>query len=95
LRCKYNIIPKFLNPTDEIPAIDIVASYDAQGKTYLNFIDQEGRLWKGLLDDFVVIRNYPDAEDMDDFERLKREVKENEAKISKNRNKTRADPTIA
>lgn len=89
---KYNVIPKFTSPTQELFAIDLVASHDGQGHTYLNFIDAEGRLWKGLLDDFVVIRNYPTKEDMEDFERLKREVEENESQLRKN--KTQYNPMV-
>lgn len=73
---KYSVIPRFWNESGrcEIPTIDIVASFNkATGVQYLNFIDVQGRLWKGREDDFIVIRNFPTKEDIEDFSRLKRE----------------------
>lgn len=78
---KYNIVPKFCNPSIEVAAKEIVASYDASGNTHINFIDEDGRLWKGLINDFVIIKNLPDQTDMDDFFRMKKEADEMHDKI--------------
>jgi hypothetical protein len=79
---KYSIIVKCLNPSTEVGCTDLVASYDNQN-TYLNFLDDTGRLWKGIISEFIVIRNYPTNEDLDDFYRLKNEAIEFEKKQKK------------
>lgn len=72
---KYSIVPVRFTPTQEIGADDIVGSVNKlSGKTYLNFIDTNGRLWKGAEEEFVVIRNFPTEEDFADFARLKKET---------------------
>lgn len=85
---KYCIVPVFWNNVEkpfEIEVIDIVASYDNTGKVYLNFIDTDGRMWKGGLEQFVVIKNLPDKEDIEDFQRMKRESEEAKKDILKKR----------
>ena len=75
--CKYNIIPIKFTPTQEIGVDEVVGSYNkVTGKQYINFIDENGRMWKGLEDDFIVIRNVPTEEDLMDFARLKKETVE-------------------
>lgn len=73
---KYSMVPRFAGRMIEIGAIDYVASFDPTGRNHLNFIDDDGRLWKGLLDDFVIIKNFPVQEDIEDFRRLKKEADE-------------------
>jgi hypothetical protein len=89
---KYSIIVKCLNPSTEVGCTDMIASCDAQN-TYLNFLDDTGRLWKGIISEFIVIRNYPTKEDLDDFYRLKNEAIEFEKK-QKIKEKTKSDDFI-
>lgn len=72
---KYSIIPIRFSPTQEVGVDELVGSVNKlSGKSYLNFIDTNGRLWKGAEDEFVVIRNFPTEEDLADFARLKKET---------------------
>lgn len=85
---KYSIVPKFWNSPTEVAAKELVASYDASGNTHINFIDEDGRLWKGLITDFVIIKNFPDQTDMDDFFRMKKEADDMHEKIVQKNKKT-------
>ncbi len=72
---KYSIIPIRFSPTQEIGADELVGSANKiSGRSYLNFIDTDGRLWKGAEEEFVVVRNFPTEEDLEDFARLKKET---------------------
>lgn len=72
---KYSIIPIRFSPTQEVGADEIVGSVNKiSGKSYLTFIDTNGRMWKGAEEEFVVIRNLPTEEDFADFARLKKET---------------------
>ena len=82
---KYTIVPVFWHEPTEVAAMDIVASYDNTGKVYLNFIDEDGRLWKGGLEEFVIIKNLPTQEDIEDFQRLKKESEDSRKDIVKKR----------
>lgn len=88
---KYSIIPIRFTPTQEIGADELVGSVNKIfGRPYLNFIDTNGRLWKGAEEEFVVVRNFPTEEDLEDFARLKRETAELE-QIIKNKKPEEAD----
>lgn len=74
---KYSIIPKWVNQMVEIEANELNVSFNTVTKTsYIDFFDLDGRLWQIPEKDCVVIRNIPDKEDMEYFDRISREAKE-------------------
>ncbi len=81
---KYSIVLRIWNTPEEIEVIDYVGSVNKithQG--YIKFIDSTGRLWVVPEGDMILIRNFPDKKDIDDFQRLKKEVAELEKKHEK------------
>lgn len=82
---KYSIVPSFFKDTIEIEASDLVASVNNLTKeTFINFIGVDGRYYK-LKDQYLgmLIINEPNADELSDFSRLKKEA---DSKEKPNRN---------
>lgn len=73
---KYSIVPKFWGEPNEIAVTDMVSCQNKYTKELLlKFFDSEGRLWENVKEnDVIVIKNFPDKEDVEDFMRLKHET---------------------
>ena len=69
-------------PTIEVFSDRCIACHDAQN-IRIKFFDSGGRLWFGLMDDFVVIVNKPNDVEIQDFERLEKEAEEHEKQLMK------------
>lgn len=81
---KYSVVLRFWNTPQEIEVVDYVGSINNITKQgYINFIDSSGRLWKVPESDFILIKNFPDKIDIEDFQRLKKEVEEMNKKLEK------------
>lgn len=81
---KYSIVLRVWNTPEEIEVEDYVGSVNKitrQG--HIKFIDSTGRLWTVPEGDVILIKNFPDKEDIEDFQRLKREVAEMNKKLEK------------
>jgi len=75
IQYKYSMIPRFCSTLQVIDVIDYIPCQNKFSKeSYIKFFDSEGRLWENVREgDVIIIKNFPDKEDTDDFERLKRE----------------------
>lgn len=75
---KYSVVLRFWNTPQEIAVTDIVSCQNKFTKAnYVKFLDTDGRLWDNVMqEDVLVIKNFPDKEDIEDFMRLKRETVE-------------------
>ena len=81
---KYSIVLRFWNTPQEIEVMDYVGTVNKiTHKGNIKFIDSVGRLWTVPEEDVVLIRNFPDKEDIEDFQRLQREVEEMNLKLGK------------
>ncbi len=72
---KYSIVLRFWSTPQEIEATNIVLCEDKYTKqvTY-KFIDSIGRIWYDVpFSDVIVIKNYPDKDDIDNFAHLEHE----------------------
>lgn len=77
MTAKYSIVLKFWNTPQEIECVDYVHSMNKFTKrTYVEFIDTKGRLWQVPEDDCIIVRNVPDNDDKEYFERIKKETEE-------------------
>lgn len=88
---KYSIVPRFWTNSAEpleILCLDLVDIHNkVNGEFYVKFIDTEGRMGMMKSEDVGIrfIQN-PTQEDIEDFQRLKKDVKEFEKKFAKKDN---------
>lgn len=81
---KYSIVLRIWNTPQEIEVMDYVGSENKiTYQKHIKFIDSTGRLWTVPEGDVILIRNFPDEKDIEDFQRLKREVAEMNKKLEK------------
>ncbi len=75
---KYSIVLRFWNTPQEIEVDELVSCQNIfTHGFYYKFIDSTGRLWDNVPEsDVIIIKNYPDKKDMDDFLRIKKETDE-------------------
>ncbi len=80
---KYSIGLRFWSTPQEIEVTDIISCQNKYTKAYYyKFVDSTGRLWDNVPEsDVIVIKNFPDKEDIDDFMRLRRETDELQNKL--------------
>ncbi len=80
---KYSIVLRFWSTPQEIEVTDIISCQNKYTKAYYyKFVDSTGRLWDNVPEsDVIVIKNFPDKEDIDDFMRLRRETDELQNKL--------------
>ena len=75
---KYSVVLRFWSTPEEIAVTNIVLCEDKITK-YLSykFIDSIGRLWNDVpFSDVILIKNYPDKEDISNFSRLEHDSME-------------------
>lgn len=75
---KYSVVPMWWTDSEEceIPTNEIIYSFNnVINKSYLNFVDLQGRLWVIEEGKAVIIINSPDGEDLVYLERLRKESK--------------------
>lgn len=81
---KYSIVLRFWNTPQEIEVTDYVGTVNkVTHQGHIKFFDTTGRMWIVPEGDCILIRNFPDKEDIEDFQRLKREVEEMNLKLGK------------
>jgi len=73
---KYSIVLRFWSEPQEIAVTNIVSCQNKITKElFYKFFDSTGRLWDNVPErDVIMIKNFPDKEDVDDFMRLKQET---------------------
>ncbi len=88
---KYSIVPRFWPNGNEIQCIDVVEVHNkATGRFHVRFIDEYGRMGVIPYEDIgIYLINNPTEEDIEDFQRLKRESNE----LSKLLDKPKEDDT--
>lgn len=73
---QYSVMFKFWSTPTELKILDMVlCEHEVTHQLFYRFIDTQGRLWKDVpYSDVIIIKEYPNKNDLDDFIRIKFEM---------------------